>query len=179
VVRGRRGRPPGLPILTGLNRAWVLGWVALIAFSAWAAPIRDPKAKPDDCAACHRSEKVLPTGHPSIRGLNMQGCVQCHAPKSRLDLAGKLPGFHLHQLNGVACSACHGKQRRASEVDQDKCASCHDRATLVRQTSAVTPKNPHTSPHYGAELDCNLCHHQHAKSENYCAQCHKFEFRVP
>jgi uncharacterized paraquat-inducible protein A len=27
---------------------------------------------------------------------------------------------------------------------------------------------------------CNLCHHQHEKSENYCAQCHSnFDFKVP
>ncbi|MBW2098891.1 MAG: cytochrome c3 family protein [Deltaproteobacteria bacterium] len=32
--------------------------------------------------------------------------------------------------------------------------------------------NPHNSPHYGADLDCNFCHHQHSKSENFCAQCH-------
>ncbi len=37
-----------------------------------------------------------------------------------------------------------------------------------------TGEPPHTSPHYGTELDCTLCHKQHAKNENYCNQCHKF-----
>ena len=32
------------------------------------------------------------------------------------------------------------------------------------------------APHNG---DCILCHLQHEKSENYCAQCHNFKFVVP
>jgi len=51
--------------------------------------------------------------------------------------------------------------------------------TKLQQEAGVKPSNPHTSPHYGMSLDCNLCHHQHAKSENYCSQCHKFDFKVP
>jgi hypothetical protein len=41
------------------------------------------------------------------------------------------------------------------------------------------PTNPHTSPHYGTDLDCNLCHHQHAASEDYCAYCHDYDFKTP
>jgi hypothetical protein len=29
------------------------------------------------------------------------------------------------------------------------------------------------------DADCNLCHHQHGRSEDDCAQCHQFECRVP
>jgi hypothetical protein len=46
-------------------------------------------------------------------------------------------------------------------------------------TASVKPTNPHNSPHYGKNADCNLCHHQHEKSENYCTQCHKFDFKLP
>jgi cytochrome c oxidase cbb3-type subunit 3 len=51
--------------------------------------------------------------------------------------------------------------------------------TFTRSSAAAPspPPNPHTSPHYGTELDCNLCHRQHAKSENYCAQCHASDAR--
>ncbi len=41
---------------------------------------------------------------------------------------------------------------------------------LAAKTANLKPKNPHDSPHYGK---------QHAKSENDCAQCHKFGFKVP
>ncbi|WP_423837815.1 cytochrome c3 family protein, partial [Sutterella wadsworthensis] len=46
-------------------------------------------------------------------------------------------------------------------------------------TKNVKPTNPHTSPHYNADLDCVNCHVGHEPSENYCAQCHNFDFKVP
>ncbi|HSD42833.1 MAG TPA: cytochrome c3 family protein [Burkholderiales bacterium] len=54
------------------------------------------------------------------------------------------------------------------------------RARPVGERGSAELKNPHNSPHYGRDADCNLCHHQHAKSENYCAQYHeKWAFKVP
>jgi hypothetical protein len=50
---------------------------------------------------------------------------------------------------------------------------------VSEKTSKMKPTNPHNSPHYGKKADCNLCHHQHEASENYCSTCHKFEFKVP
>jgi hypothetical protein len=46
--------------------------------------------------------------------------------------------------------------------------------------SNAKPRNPHENRHYGTEADCNLCHHQHKKSENFCLPCHqRFDFVVP
>ena len=60
------------------------------------------------------------------------------------------------------------------------CLVCHGSAAKVAlKTQNTKPNNPHDSPHYGTQLDCNFCHRQHAKSEDYCAQCHKFNFVVP
>ncbi|WP_418869780.1 cytochrome c3 family protein, partial [Sutterella wadsworthensis] len=39
--------------------------------------------------------------------------------------------------------------------------------------------NPHVSPHYGKTLECTNCHLMHQESENYCNQCHEFNFKVP
>ncbi|MFP4037150.1 MAG: cytochrome c3 family protein, partial [Desulfobacteraceae bacterium] len=33
--------------------------------------------------------------------------------------------------------------------------------------------------HYGPELDCDLCHHIHDESENFCNECHSYEFVIP
>lgn len=152
---------------------------ASIAESTMAAPARNSKAKPGDCIACHKSEKVLPAGHPATKELKFDGCAQCHAPKTEKALSGKLPASHLHQLKGVGCTQCHGNTKKPTDVAFEKCIACHDTTKLVETTGAVKPKNPHFSSHYGKDADCNLCHHQHSKSENYCAQCHKFEFKVP
>jgi hypothetical protein len=149
------------------------------AVPATAAPVRNARAKPGDCVACHKSEKVLPAGHPATKELQFDGCARCHAPKTGATLAGKLPASHLHQLRGVGCTQCHGNARKPTDVAHERCMACHDTTKLVETTADVKPKNPHTSPHYGKDADCNLCHRQHGKSENYCAQCHKFEFAVP
>jgi hypothetical protein len=85
----------------------------------------------------------------------------------------------LHQLRGVGCTQCHGSAKKQVEVASDRCIACHDTTRLVQATAQTKPKNPHDSPHYGKDADCNLCHRQHRRSENYCAQCHKFEFAVP
>jgi hypothetical protein len=83
-------------------------------------------------------------------------------------------------LAGLDCTKCHGKTKKPEAATMEQCVACHGPAAkLAEKTQTVKPKNPHTSPHYGTELDCNLCHHQHAKSENYCNQCHQFDFKVP
>ncbi len=143
-----------------------------------AAPKQVPGAKGGDCAACHGKDKVLPDSHPAVRDMQWKDCLACHA-EGKMSLVGKMPGSHRHQLSGVSCAACHGKGT-PEPLAMEKCVSCHgSTAKLAEKTAQVKPSNPHTSPHYGTELDCNLCHKQHAKNENYCAQCHKFDFKVP
>jgi len=150
----------------------------LAAIGAWAAPKLLPDAKPGDCGACHGKDRVMPESHPDVKSMDWKGCKMCHK-EGKMDLTGKLPGSHVHQLSGATCVKCHGSEK-PEPLSMDKCVSCHgSTAKLAEKTAKVKPENPHTSPHYGTELDCNLCHHQHAKSENYCNQCHKFNFRVP
>ncbi|PKN71086.1 MAG: flavodoxin [Deltaproteobacteria bacterium HGW-Deltaproteobacteria-12] len=111
-----------------------------------------------------------------------EGCLVCHIPGegNAGTLKAKIPGSHLHALKGVKCEQCHGKVKKPEPVEMSKCIACHGAtAKLAEKTAKIKPHNPHTSPHYGTELDCNLCHHQHTKSENYCAQCHKFNYIVP
>lgn len=48
------------------------------------------------------------------------------------------------------------------------------------KTADIKPTDPHKNRHYNTEADCNLCHHQHGKSENFCLPCHdRFNFHVP
>lgn len=89
-------------------------------------------------------------------------------------------GADRHGAKRVPCSACHGEgseQRATPTIKQ--CSTCHAVAPLVAKTAALKPHNPHTSPHYGAELECTNCHVQHGPTEDFCAQCHSFGFKVP
>ncbi len=154
----------------------------LLAFSAanvMAAPKRVAAAKPGNCAACHGTQKVLPADHKATKGMTYQNCLECHEKGGAMRLAAKMPGAHTHQLAGVTCVKCHGKTRKPEAVEMKQCIACHNTDKLAEKTASVKPQNPHESPHYGRTLDCNLCHHQHSKSENYCSQCHKFDYVVP
>lgn len=155
------------------------GLVVVALAQSPAAPKRLPDAKPSDCAACHGKASPLPQGHTAVAGKTMSDCTGCHAKGSPMALRGRLPLAHTHQLSGVTCKSCHANPRKAEPAKAQACLGCHTGEAIFAATAAVKPRNPHGSPHYGKEADCNLCHHQHETSENFCSQCHKFEFKVP
>jgi hypothetical protein len=145
----------------------------------YAAPKNVVTAKPGNCSACHGKEKMLPQGHEDTKSMTYEGCKACHTKTEKTNLQGKMSGSHLHRLQGITCEKCHGKVKKPEAAKMKQCLACHNADKMAEKTAKVKPENPHTSPHYGAALDCTLCHHQHAKSENYCSQCHKFDFVVP
>jgi hypothetical protein len=166
------------------NKFVILFFVLLLLFISFvsgtlAAPKKVTTARAGDCKACHGSEMVLPGDHAGTNTMNYAGCVACHPKTGKGSLRTKMPSSHAHNLAGVTCEKCHGKGKKPKPLEMKQCITCHDPGKLVEKTAKVKPENPHTSPHYGNSLDCNLCHHQHEKSENYCNQCHKFDFIVP
>lgn len=85
-----------------------------------------------------------------------------------------------HTAKGISCTMCHGPdQKNLQEPTTQTCTTCHNVKALVEKTKEVKPTNPHVSPHYADELDCNSCHLGHMQSENFCNQCHQFNFNVP
>ena len=86
----------------------------------------------------------------------------------------------LHKAKGVSCADCHGNAKKKTFVTAERCLGCHGPAAdLVKKTAAVKPENPHDSPHWGAQMDCTVCHHQHEKTVNWCNHCHAYGFKVP
>ncbi len=138
-----------------------------------------PTAKATDCVGCHGKTSPLPSNHPLVVGKTLNDCVSCHASGSATSLSGRMPLFHVHLLSGLTCKSCHSDPAKAEAPDVSTCTKCHDPEKVSAATSNMKPTNPHTSPHYGTNADCNLCHHQHEKSENFCATCHQFKFNVP
>ncbi|PKU25095.1 cytochrome c3 family protein [Telmatospirillum siberiense] len=170
--------------LAGFAAILLAGLIGVLAASPAsaqnaAAPKQLPGAAAADCQACHGATNPLPARHKSTTGQKMADCLKCHEQKTPESLSGKLPLSHIHQLNGVTCAKCHADPKKPEEVSAKKCLTCHDGETVSAATAQLKPTNPHNSPHYGKNSDCNICHHEHEKSENYCSQCHKFEFKVP
>lgn len=164
-----------------MRRATVLLLVlVLMTFSltAFAAPKKSTSAKAGDCKACHGVQKVLPPEHKDTRAMSYRDCLECHEKAGAISLRTKLPLAHIHRLSGATCARCHGAVKKPQEVEMKQCLTCHNTEKIAEKTANVKPQNPHESPHYGKLLDCNLCHHQHKKSENYCGQCHSFSFVV-
>jgi hypothetical protein len=184
-VKSKNARKPLLAILL------VLLLVMAFAGNLYAAP-KEKTAGPSvsmksdvdawDCAGCHKDKKVLPDNHVATKEMPYEGCLVCHIPGegNAGSLRTKIPGSHFHTLRGIKCVQCHGKMKKPEPVEMSQCVSCHgETAKLAEKTANVKPQNPHQSPHYGTDADCNLCHHQHSKSENFCSQCHSFNFIVP
>lgn len=154
-------------ILSGAGAEFVLA----------AEPERLANVRGGDCAACHKADNKLPSSHTDTKGINLKQCLGCHGqddPK----LTNTLPLSHTHLLGGVSCAACHGDASPPKLVETGQCISCHNLEELVAATKDVLGTNPHFS-HYGPELDCDLCHHAHAESENFCNQCHEFNYVIP
>ena len=73
------------------------------------------------------------------------------------------------------CS-CHGTDLKNPNLPtEETCTQCHPKAMLIEKTKDLPGANPHNAPHNG---DCINCHLMHEPPEDYCAQCHKFNFKV-
>ena len=90
-------------------------------------------------------------------------------------MAAKVMKPH-HKSNGLACGDCHTTSP-AEAVPMEQCLTCH--SLPEPQDDYHGAPNKHDSPHYGPELKCENCHHEHEESENFCAGCHDFDFKAP
>ncbi len=81
-----------------------------------------------------------------------------------------------HRDSGLSCADCHAAEPAAS-VPMEQCLNCHQLPEPKNDYHGAPDK--HDSPHYGPELECENCHHEHEASEDFCAQCHEFDFQVP
>ena len=142
-----------------------------------AEPQRLATAQGGDCAACHGDDAKLPDSHMDTKGMGLKQCLGCHGQDDP-QLTNTLPLSHSHLLGGISCAACHGDADPPEFVGADQCLSCHAAELIVAATEGHEEANPHNS-HYGPELDCDVCHHAHAPSENFCNQCHEFRFVIP
>ena len=152
---------------------------ASVSGTETGAPKRLANAGPGDCAACHAGGKqVLPGDHAPTKTMKLEQCLACHT-KDKGRITDKMPSSHAHMLAGVSCKTCHGLKPPYDKVEMKTCTTCHG----IEKLAAAPAKdhfrpNPHNS-HYGTEVECSLCHHQHKKSEYMCTQCHDFKNVTP
>ena len=148
------------------------------SFPEESPPKRIENAKPGDCRACHGTRAVQPPGHVETTEMSASDCRECHKGPDK-GLRTKIPLGHTHSLNGTGCRDCHASDQPFEAVMTNECLGCHGSFDEVAQNTAGMDPDPHNSPHYGKEQDCDLCHHQHMSSENFCSQCHEWKLTVP
>lgn len=169
----RRAAPIALTLLLGLL---VLLSPHQVRSQDQAKPVLKDGVEFSDCRVCHGPKTGLPADHIAPTDPAFANCRECH--KGESDLRGKLPLAHLHRMGGLECADCHGRTDPPKALTQKDCLGCHGRyEELIAATKKEEP-NPHNS-HYREMLECDACHHAHAKSENYCASCHDWKLRVP
>jgi Zn finger protein HypA/HybF involved in hydrogenase expression len=81
-----------------------------------------------------------------------------------------------HKEAGIACADCHGTGPK-KPVPMETCRNCHEAYVPTGEFSSEP--NPHNSPHYGPDLECENCHHEHEASELLCDNCHAFNLKAP
>lgn len=170
------GAPGRTAILMGLWGAAII--VLCFANAGLAGPKWLETAKPGDCKVCHGTQKVLPEKHKDTAKMTASECGECHKPGAG-SLRTKLPLAHLHLLNDMTCRDCHDAKGAPQAITAEQCLACHGSYDEVALKTAGSDPDPHNSPHYGKEQDCDLCHHQHEASENFCSQCHEWKLSVP
>lgn len=155
--------------------------LVLVSVVASATSFLPHSDDPGDCATCHAGEQVLPPNHVPTTGMPAATCVACHQPGTPLALASSaFPLDHHHLLSGVTCQTCHGETDSPGAMSTAQCLACHGPLeALAARTADTSPTNPHSTPHGPTFVECDLCHQVHRESENFCAQCHDFEYVVP
>ncbi|WP_372930847.1 cytochrome c3 family protein [Shewanella putrefaciens] len=81
-----------------------------------------------------------------------------------------------HKEADLSCNSCHVSKPFES-VPMEQCLACHELPQKKEDYHGAPDK--HDSPHYGTKLECENCHAEHEASENYCNNCHEFDFKVP
>jgi len=143
--------------------------------------LRKSPATMKDCFSCHKATKKGVVTFPGRPGMK--------ASKE------KMPGMykyfeswmgseHLdgsHRLKGVYCLDCHADYMDEYAVENTKpgCVECHggDEEMANKTKATKFMQNPHKS-HY-MDLKCSACHCSHKPFEDFCAQCHPFNFKAP
>ncbi len=79
-----------------------------------------------------------------------------------------------HKAAKIECAQCH-KDKPGAPVVAAVCSGCHPNVAKEEKIRAKLP-NPHKA--HMEYPDCSDCHHVHKASENQCAGCHNFEFKM-
>ncbi len=79
-----------------------------------------------------------------------------------------------HKVAGIECNQCH-KQKPPAAPPAAVCGGCHkDIAKSPKTKDGLA--NPHDA--HMSYPECSDCHHVHKPSQNQCAGCHNFSYKM-
>lgn len=135
---------------------------------------------PGNCIACHGEAAVLPKDHPETFNMIYNDCKVCHTNAQLQEgqpnaLSGRISLGHIHTLGGIDCAGCHGTTLEPLLIGD--CLACH--GDYKAQANRLNTSLPKVHDSHMGDLACNLCHKAHARSVNFCSQCHDWNYLVP
>ena len=135
-----------------------------------------------ECSSCHDDPDLLPANHIRTAGMSTDGCNMCHGSGRASSLDERLFQSHTHFFADVGCASCHTDPEEPDAPESAVCMSCHGTLEELGARTAhleeTVHANPHASPHGAPYAECTLCHYQHEPAVNYCATCHRFDFKM-
>jgi len=149
----------------------------VIAGGAGSFALWEYHEEPQFCATCHIMQPYLDSWQGSDLGAGAHAeydveCLDCHVPTLQ------------QQVNEfvVYVQGDYDVPLRELKYPKEECLQCHEHGSyeeIIEMTAHFEDEvgaNPHDS-HYG-EMECRLCHKMHKESEDYCAQCHAYDWAV-
>jgi cytochrome c nitrite reductase small subunit len=165
-----------------MSRKWkVLAGVlagAVVLGAVGAVGLWEYHEQPQFCAVCHIMDPYLESWESSDLGAHYHAeydvtCLECHEPTLEQQVNELL----------VYVQGDYEVPLKEMKYPQEDCLGCHEHGSyeqIIEMTADLEDTggaNPHDS-HYG-EMECRLCHKMHKESEDYCAQCHDYDWDVP
>ncbi|MCL1926822.1 MAG: cytochrome c3 family protein [Syntrophorhabdaceae bacterium] len=134
-----------------------------------------------NCLSCHTASKDGEVTFPSYPNMKVSKDTMPDLYKYFESWMASDLLVGSHRRNGAYCLDCHKDYTDEYMAGDTKsaCAGCHgDDEEMAKKTAGTKyMHNPHKS-HY-VDLKCSACHSGHKPFEDFCAQCHPFNYKAP
>lgn len=155
----------------------IVGIVVVLIFGGGFATLK-ASDNPSFCGICHVMDKYLASYEKGslLAKKHADAGVKCH------DCHETSLGNKMQEVIATVTGNYETPLKKRNFGKREYCLDCHNDSkkvdkvfkTVKAETSYDDASNPHDN--HNGDLDCNVCHNMHRKSEVYCQSCHTFSW---